>query len=194
MRVLPRAIGQPEIEVVTLDQLRAQVNIEAGDDADDALLRGYLVAARHWLEEWLGRPLARQTVRATFESWPDWLSGTSIELLMPVESVDAVTFTAPGGATAAWTDFVARQSQGGVMRVRPKAGTSWPTLGDDPVITMDATAGFETVPEPIVAGLMILAAFLYANRDGIGDGRTVLGKMPGEVAELVRPWRWRLIG
>jgi uncharacterized phiE125 gp8 family phage protein len=194
MRVLPRIIAAPEIEIVTLDQLRAHVNIEAGDDADDALLRGFLIAARHWLEEWLGRPLARQTVRATFESWPDWLNGTSVELLMPVESVDEISYTAENGATVVWPDWVARVSQGGVMRVRPKAGTSWPTLGDDPIITIDATAGFDTVPEPIVAGVMLLAAFLYANRDGIGDGRTVLGKLPGEIAEMVRPWRWRLIG
>jgi uncharacterized phiE125 gp8 family phage protein len=194
MRVLPRALGQPEIEVVTLDQLRAHLNIEAGDDGDDALLRGFLIAARNWMEEWLGRVLGRQTVRATFESWPDWLSGTSIDLLMPVESVDSVRFTAPGGVITNWADFVARQSQGGVMLVRPKAGTSWPTLGDDPVITLEATAGWDTVPEPVVTGVMMLAAFLYANRDGIGDGRTVLGKLPPEIAEMVRPWRWRLIG
>lgn len=192
MRILPRTLTQPATEPVTLAQLRAQV--VADGNADDALLLSYLITARELVEEWLGRALVPRTVTAVFEEWPSMCGSRTIELLMPVSSVDAVTYTNAAGSVVAWTDFVARQSQGGVMSVRPKAGTSWPDLGDDPVITLTATAGFDLVPEPIVTAIVQLAAYLYADRDGLGDPDGGIGKLPPTSRALIRPWRWRLLG
>lgn len=197
MRVLPRSLAEPATEPVTLAQLRAHV--AASGDEDDALLLGYLLAARTWIEEYLGRAIAPRTVTATFEEWPAGTYGNgddAIELLMPVSSVNSITYTAADGSTAAWTDFIVRLSQGGVTRVRERAGTSWPTLGNDPVITLTATAGFDVVPEAIVTGILLLAGYLYADRDGqpTGSSATGTGKIPGSIKMLVAPWRWRWLG
>jgi uncharacterized phiE125 gp8 family phage protein len=194
MRVLPRYQGEPATEPVTLAQLRGQVR--ADDDSDDAMLWGYLIAARTMVEQWLGRALVPRTVTAVFEEWPGAAGNgdDAIELLMPVNSVDSITYTDAEGAVVPWTGFVVRQSQGGVTRVRPGANECWPTLGDDPVITLTATAGFAVVPEPIVTAIIKMAAYLQADRDGIGGQAMGVGEIPRDVKAMVAPWRWRWLG
>lgn len=188
MRVLPRTVSEPATEPATLSQLRAQVRVD--DNADDAMLMGYLISARQHIENLLGRPIVPRTVRATFEAWP--VLG-SVELMMPVNSVDAVTYTDTTQAQVAWTGFVTRTSQGGVTTVRPASVGWWPVLGNDPVITIDATAGFTTVPEPIIEAICRFAAHLYANREDVvvGGGFGGVAVLPGGVRELIAPYRWR---
>jgi uncharacterized phiE125 gp8 family phage protein len=192
MRIIMRAIAEPASEPVTLGQLRNHVRADAGDD--DAALLGFGITARTLIEAWLGRPIAVQTVRGICEGWPD---AGSLTLSMPVNSVDLVSFTAPGQVVTAWTagttGWVARVSQGGVTSVRPAAGTSWPALADDPVITINASAGFVLAPEPIVTAICKLAGYLHADRDGIGDPDTGTGRLPRDIRDLINPWRWRLL-
>jgi uncharacterized phiE125 gp8 family phage protein len=195
MRVLPRTLTEPEIEPVTLSQLRAHVHADA--DVDDMILRGFLITARTMVEQWMGRAIVPRSVVAVFEQWPEGRYGNgddAIELLMPVSSIDSITYTNASGATVPWTDFIARLSQGGVMRVRERAGYSWPNLGNDPIITLTATAGFDEMPEPVVSAVMMLAGYLYADRDGQGDSSMGVGKIPRPVKDLIAPWRWRWLG
>lgn len=194
MRVLPRTLTEPTTEPVALAQLRGQVR--ADDASDDGMLWGYLIAARTLVEQWLGRALVPRTVTAVFEEWPGAAGegDDAIELLMPVSSVDAITYTDTAQAVVPWVDFVVRQSQGGVTRVRPAAGTSWPALGDDPIITLTATAGFDEVPEPIVTAVLKLAAYLHADRDGMGDASMGIGSIPRDLKAMISPWRWRWLG
>lgn len=190
MRIMLRPIGIAATEPFTLGQLRDHVRADAG--VDDAALLGFGITGRTLIEQWLGRPIVPQTVRGVAEAWP---ATGSLTLLMPVNSVDLVSYTAVGQVVTTWTagDWVARDSQGGVTSVRPAAGVSWPTLGDDPVITINATAGFGTVPEPIITAICKLAGYLHADRDGIGDPDTGTGRLPRDIRELVMPWRWRLL-
>lgn len=187
-----RAIGEPAAEPVTLGQLRDHVRADAGED--DAALLGFAITARTLIEAWLGRPIALQTVRGICEDWP---ASGSLTLSMPVNSVDLVSFTAPGQVVTTWTagatGWVARNSQGGVTSVRPAAGTSWPALGDDPVITVNASAGFASPPEPLVTAICKLAGYLHIDRDGIGAAAMGAGQIPRDIREMINPWRWRLL-
>jgi uncharacterized phiE125 gp8 family phage protein len=186
MKLILRAIAEPAAEPVPLGQLRDHVR--ADDDIDDAALLGFGITARTLIEQWIGRPIMPQTVRGICENWP--ATGT-IELSMPVNSVDAITYTDAAGATVAWTSgWVARNSQGGVTRVRPATGQDWPTLGDDALITIDATAGFTVVPEPLCTAIAKLAGFLHADRDGIGNAAFGVGQLPPDVRDMIRPWRF----
>ncbi len=196
MRLIMRPTAEPASEPVTLGQLRDHVR--ADDDVDDAALIGFGVSARQLIEQWLGRPIQVQTVRGIGEAWP--CSG-GLELSMPINTIEAVTYTDASGVVMPWaTGRVARTSQGGITQIRPATGSSWPVLGDDPLVTVDATAGFAVVPEAIVTAICKLAGYLHADRDGIGDRNsgvgdrnTGVGRLPPDIRELIAPWRWRLL-
>ncbi len=192
MRITMRATAEPANEPVTLGQLRDHVRGDAG--VDDAALLGFGISARTWIEQWLGRPVVPVTVRGVAESWP---CKGSMTLLMPVISVDLVSYTDADQIVATWPagpgGWVARNSQGGVTSVRPAAGSSWPVLGVDPVITIEATAGFALLPEPVVTAICKLAGYLHADRDGMGDQAAGYGRLPRDIRELVKHWRWQVL-
>ena len=184
MRLTMRPAAEPAAEPVTLGQLRDHIRLD--DNVDDAAVLGFGVTARESVEKALGFPILSTTVTGSLESWPE----DRLIIDAPVTSIDAVTFTDPNGATTAWSGWVARKSQGGVTALRPATGQSWPQLGDDPIITVTATAGFAHAPESIVTAICMMAAYLNANRDGIGQDN----KLPKSILSLVRPFAWRLIG
>lgn len=193
MKLVMRPVGEPVSEPVTLGQLRDHVR--ADEELDDAALLGFGVSARQLIQQWLNRPILPQTVRGICESWP--CSG-SIELAMPVTSVDAVLYTAADGVETPWTTgWIARTSQGGVTQVRPATGGSWPTLGADPLVTIEATAGFGSavggVPETIITAICKLAGYMHADRDGMGPSGYGNGRLPDDLADMIRPWRFMLL-
>lgn len=194
MRILPKTVVEPATEPVTLAQLRAQ--IRADDTSDDALLWSHLIAARQHIEDIMGRPIVPRTVRAVIESWPSGCRGdTVIELMIPVNSIDAISYTDDAQAVTPWTGFVARTGQGGVTTIRPAYSNSWPTLGYDPLITIDATAGFaDGVPEPVAAAVCLFAAHLYMNREATVAGPGGMLELPLGVKAMLSKYRWRWIG
>ncbi len=207
MRILPLTVTPPATLPVTLAQLRAQVRVDSADD--DPILTGLLFAATAHIENSLGRPIVTRAVRAVFEQWPCSQyrplyppfaltrspTDTAIELLMPVTAVTAISYTAADQSVQTWTSFIVRNSPGGKSYVRPASGTDWPTLGTDPLITLDATAGWAKVPEPVVQAIMLLGAHLYLNREEVLTGaRIVALQLPVGVTELIAPYRWRWVG
>ena len=190
MRVRFAATAQPAAEPVTLGELRAHARID--DSADDALLTGYLIAAREHAEAYLGRPILPTPLRAEIEAWPN--TG-SLVLDAPVISVDAVTYTDAGGAAAAWNDYILRPMPGGLKALRPATGASWPTLGKDPVISIDITAGWspELLPGSVSVAIMQIAAHWYGVREVVNIGN-ISSEIPETGKMLLRPFRWRLIG
>ncbi|MGI4876650.1 MAG: head-tail connector protein [Janthinobacterium lividum] len=202
MKVILHTVVEPVRQPVTLEQLRGHVRVDA--TTDNAMLLGYLIAARSHVEHVMGRPIIPRTVRATFDCWPGtWPNSRygmvipAIELMLPVTSVDAVNYADAATAVQPWTGWLARTSQGGATRVRPATGQTWPVLGADPIITLDATAGFPgVIPEPIVTAILMTAAHFYANRESVivSDGRAIVAEVPQTTTALVLPYRSRWIG
>lgn len=214
MNILPRTVAFPTREPVTLEQLRRHVIVDNG--VDDALLRGYLAAARSHVETVLGRPIVPRPVRATFYDWPErwyWpatggygpITGgcrntAGLTLLLPLVSVDVIAYTAADGTVTPWlpgpAGWIARTSPGEVTHVRPAAAASWPVLGADAVITLDATAGYAAVPPPIVEAILLLAGHFFANRESVivSDGRAIVAEVPQTVKALLTPHRWQWLG
>jgi uncharacterized phiE125 gp8 family phage protein len=193
MRVYPITLPGtfPTAEPVTLEQLRAEV---AQDDAiDDALLLGSLMAARDLVEGMAGRRLIQRSVRATFEAWP--IDGTSLVIGAPVSSIDAIAYTDPTQTQVPWPagQWVARVNDG-VTSVRPAYNTSWPTLGNDPVITLDATTGYTQIPEAFAKAILLVAAHFYANREATAGHRYVPTEMALGVRALIAAHRWTWFG
>ena len=181
-------------EPVTLAELRAQTNVD--DAADDAMLLGYLVAARQAAEAFMGRPILPTVMTGTAEEWPD---SAGFLLDAPVISVSSVTYTAADGTTATWTagssGYLLRDAAGGAKKLRPAKNVAWPTLGDDPVITITITAGWtaDLLPESVRTAILQMAANWYAVREVTNIGN-IVSLVPETGKDLLRPYRWRLIG
>lgn len=182
--------AQPPGEPVTLAELRAQSHID--DGADDALLLGYLIAARQAAEAFMGRPIQPTVMTGTAEDWPD---SAGFKLDAPVISVDQVTYTDASGAVVPWTGYLLRNAPGGPKVLRPATGANWPTLGTDPVITITIMAGWtiDLLPEPVRVAILQMAAHWYSVREVVNIGGNAI-MVPETGKELLRPYRWRLIG
>jgi uncharacterized phiE125 gp8 family phage protein len=183
-------IAQPATEPVTPAELRAHVRVD--DAADDALLLGYLVAARQMAETFMGRPILPTVMQGQIEEWPEI---GPLYLDAPVLTVDAVTYTDAAGATVAWTNYIVRPAPGRLKAIRAAAGATWPTLGDDPVIAVTITAGWalDLVPADVCTAILQTAAHFYANRESVNIGN-ITNEIPDTGKALLRPYRWRLIG
>jgi uncharacterized phiE125 gp8 family phage protein len=199
MRISFTATDQPATEPVTPAELRAQVRVD--DGGDDAMLMGYLLAARQAAETFLGRPILPTPMLARLEEWPgsSGISGARLVLDAPVITVDAVTYTALDGTTTAWTasasGYVLRDAAGGTKALRPASGVSWPALGSDPVISITITAGWAAamVPEDIKLAILQMAAHWFSVREVVNIGASVF-EIPQTGKDLLKPYRWRLIG
>lgn len=168
----PKPTAATANEPVTLSHLRAQ--IKADDTYEDGLLLGYLIAAREMVEADIGQSLGSQTLVATSEGWPS--NGDSLLIPVAVSAVTSITYTAVGGATTPWTDFVVRKTPAGNTLIRPETGTTWPVLGDDPVITVTVTGGLNPVPERARQAILLLAGHWAEHRESV-----VVGQAASEV-------------
>lgn len=193
-RVTFATVAQPDSEPVTPAELRAQVRVD--DGADDGLLLGYLIAARQAAESFMGRPILPTQMLGQIEAWPDlgplWLDA-------PVISVDGVTYTGSDGQPATWTagagGYLVRPAPGGLKALRPATGAGWPALGTDPVIAITITAGWPLalLPEDVRTAILQMAAHWYAVRETVNIGN-ITSEIPQTGKDLLRPYRWRLIG
>lgn len=194
MRVSFTATAQPAGEPVTPAELRAQIRADHG--ADDALLLGYLVAARQHAEAYLGRPILPTPMRAQLEDWAGTREhGGPLLLDAPVISVDSVTYTGADGQPATWNDYILRPHPGGCKKLRPATGADWPALGDDPVITIDITAGWtiDLLPQTVATAILQTAAHWFNVREVVNIGN-ITSEIPEMGLKLLKPLRWRLIG
>lgn len=194
MRITFTATAQPDEEPVTLGELRAQ--IRADDGADDALLTGYLVAARQHAEAFLGRPILPTPMRAQIEHWAGTReNGGPLLLDAPVITVDSVTYTGADGQPATWSNFIVRAAAGGAKLLRPATGADWPALGPDPVITITITAGWtiDLLPQTVATAILQTAAHWFNAREVVNIG-SITSEIPEMGLKLLKPLRWRLIG
>jgi len=156
-------VTAPTTRAVTLEEARQQLRLDAHDE--DMLLAVHLDAAQAELERLADLRLCPQTLALVLEAWPD-------EITVPVRPVTiaSITYTATGGATVTMpeADYAAR-ARHGFVRIRPAAGTSWPTLAPDGLVTVTLSAGFgEDHPDLAIAraAILVKTASLFENREG----------------------------
>ena len=167
MKLFLAPTAEPVIEPVTLGHVKAQLRID--DAGEDALLFSYLIAAREMVERDIGQSLGSRTLTGTLEAWPT----TAITIASIVAAITSITYTNVAGATVAWADFVTRPGIGTDTLIRPAASSDWPTLGDDPVITITATGGLDPLPELARLAVIMLVAHWHRNREPVSIGNIV---------------------
>jgi uncharacterized phiE125 gp8 family phage protein len=192
----------PVIEPVTLAEAKAHCRVEVPDD--DALIAGYILAAREYAEQDTRRAFCTQTW--DFKGhyvWPnywdrelrEWCTGIKLPKA-PLQSVTSVNYVDINGATqllaADQYQVVTTNGESREGVIVPAYGVTWPQIRDIPdAITVRFVAGYgglESVPHRVRQAMLMLIGHWYENREEVITG-TIVSQVPMAAAALLFPLR-----
>jgi hypothetical protein len=194
----------PPDPVVSIEEAKAHLRIDHADE--DNLITALVEAATATIDGrdgWLGRAIGVQTWDLSLDcgwwrgqgsvSGPHWWwggygTGWGIRLpLPPLRSVDTITYRNAAGTeqTLAPESYVVSGVGSGQRgRVTLASGVEWPDVQAGPeALTIRFTAGYEEVPAPIKAAILLNTARLYEQRE---NPNSDLG---GAAMALLGPYR-----
>jgi len=185
-------ITDPEIEAVTLAELRQHLRLFSDITNEDAYLSELIVLAREWVTEYTGRALIDETWTQTVQ---EYVSGSITLLRSPALAV--VTFVSVGddGAETAIDSYELREAGGRWPRLVPPTGSTWGAG----TLRLTYRAGFanrevspqdgaEKVPRAIKHAIRLLAAHEYENRQPLVIG-TIASELPLGIKALLETQR-----
>jgi len=178
-----RVSTAPELEPVTLTQMKLHLRVDC--DTDDDLITALIIASREWCEDFERRAYITQTITAKLDYLPDVLllpkprlqSVTSIkyydlsgvEQTLSSDLYDVDIYREPGQVVRGYNDsYPSMRSIVNAVEIIYKAGYG------------DAAA---SVPDKTIAAIKLFAAHLYENRIAAADIRLV--EMPLGVKSLL---------
>jgi uncharacterized phiE125 gp8 family phage protein len=201
-------VTPPNVEPVTLDQVRNHLNLS--HDFDDDLLSLYVETARSTLEAETGRALLTQVWDVTFDAFPPcqvshpdpvtWRILSGIRLPGGrCQSVDSISYIDENGApqTLAAEDYqVDLSNLQGADIVPASDGEGWPAIKGDVInpVTVRATFGWQSAPEvpgALRQAVLWMIAHQYEHREAVIAGSAV-AEIPGlqQIINGWRVWRW----
>lgn len=188
----------PSTEPVTLTEAKDHCRVAI--DNDDGLLAGYILAARHWVEGEIHRPIVSRVYDFTADyGWPRRCNRLWIELpYPPLRSVVSVSYVDANGTAQLLdsTDYTVLTNRPRGIVV-PAYDASWPdTRLQTEAVTVRFIAGYTRVisatssPELVVDGpgvpddlrqaILLLVGHWYENRESV-----VIGQLPAELPMAV---------
>jgi uncharacterized phiE125 gp8 family phage protein len=190
---MPRTlIIAPESEPVTLDEAKAHLKVNLGDE--DALITALITVSRQWAENFMGRAVLSQT----WDYFLDGFASDCIELpLPPLISVTSVKYIDNNGATQtlATTEYeVDTAAEPGIVRLG--FGKSWP--GTRPkanaviVRFVAGYAGVNSLPGPIKSACLLVIGELYERREH-GIIASQVSVVPMSAEYLLWPYRMSML-
>jgi uncharacterized phiE125 gp8 family phage protein len=210
MRFILERVTDPDIEPVTLAEMRLHLRCDAGVTAEDDMITDLIVVAREWVESYTGRALIDQTWRLTIEQ-QETLTGDTVlqsaysgrfqwdhsgEIMLrraPVLALSSfVTVGADGVETAVAADtYELREANSRWPRIVGLNGATWSTGN----FRITYRAGFaertgspvdtaSVVPARFKQAIKLIVGHLYENRESVLVGTTA--------TELPMGVRWLL--
>lgn len=167
----------PGSEPVSLVRLKEHLRVESDDEND--LLNTYITAARSYVESYCGTPLVSRNVTAKCDCFGDFCAVP----IVPLTTVSSIVYVDEAGADQTLATSVYEVRTDGLhASIVLKYGQSWPSIRAGSRITVAGAIGYATVPEGIVAALLLLIAHWYQNRETAGD---TLSEAPHSVTALL---------
>jgi uncharacterized phiE125 gp8 family phage protein len=178
-----KVIVPPTLEPITLAEAKAQCRVDGAEE--DALISGYITAAREYCAGFDWRAYLTQTLELWLEAWPH---DDEIELPKPpLQSVTSIEYyltddtkvTLP--ATVYGVDAISTPGT-----VRLKYCQQWPSavLRDYNAICITYVAGYANtalVPQTIKQAMLLLVGHWYENREA-----TLVGTISKSIDFAVR--------
>ena len=156
----------PAIEPVSLDELKSFGRIKY--TSEDALLEGFITAARMAAEEYTGRAFISQTIKMLMDYWP----GEIVELPRPplISITKVATLDEDETETEYDSDYYYTVTAAVPGRIVLKSDSSFPTNEERNYsgFLIRYKAGYGDtgvdVPEPIKNGIKVWASIIQATR------------------------------
>jgi uncharacterized phiE125 gp8 family phage protein len=194
-------VAGPALEPVSIAEARAHCRIDLDDPDTNALLAGYILAARQHVEVYTRRALMQQTLDLTLDDrWPtERINGCWRHRIVlphsPMMSVAAISYVDQLGTaqTLSTDQYQVAKSDTGEWVIQPAYGVNWPGVREQmAAITVRFVAGYGTnpgdVPEPIRQAMLLLIGQWHENREAVITG-TIVAEMPLGVEALLFPFR-----
>ena len=168
----------PDLPAALIAEVKAFVRIE--HEADDQAIDRFLRSAAGLCEDFIGQMLIARTVTDILPAWQAWqrLKRLPVQAIVSVETVDADG----SSVLLAVEDYaVDIDAEGlGWVRLRGDSDASRMRI----VYDCGLAADWDGLPAGLRQGIVRLAGYLYANRDGVDAGGP-----PRAVTALWRPYR-----
>jgi uncharacterized phiE125 gp8 family phage protein len=182
----------PPEPLIDIDEAKRFLNVE--DNDQDALIGTLIVAAQGAIDGpdgWLGRCIGVQTLQLSDPCVDCW--GKITLPCPPVIGIVSVTY-ADGRQTADPSSYAL--GPGNVLR--PTRGFRWPwgrlgRLDHDSRahgVTVQYRAGYETLPAPIRAAILLMVSDLFYTRGGQVDGSQIANPA---IERLLSPYHERRV-
>jgi uncharacterized phiE125 gp8 family phage protein len=163
----------PANEPVSLAEAKEHCRID--HDTEDAMIDGFIVAARTYCEGIAARSFVTKTYTAYLDCWPGWCIELPFPPLLTVTSIKYYDNADSAAVTFSASNYqVDAHSEPG--RIALKSSASWPsvTLRDLNGVEIIYTAGYgdaEDVPDTYKAAIKLYVGDLYENREAITVGQ-----------------------
>lgn len=190
-----RVVTQPQVEPVTLSDAKSHARIWISND--DALISGYIKAARSWCENFMRRYIVEQTVDLALDAFPC----DSIDLPGgDVQAVVSVSYYDSDGTLQVWSSAKYRVDTYGMpATIEPVVGETFPaTQRRSSAVIVRYRVGFTpdgspadytaNVPEDIKQAIRLLVGHFNENRESVVVG-TIVSEVPQAVESLLWPYR-----
>jgi uncharacterized phiE125 gp8 family phage protein len=185
--------AQPSSEPISLEEAKLHLRVDTDDTSEDALLYGYIAAARRHCEGFLGRALITQTWDFYLDSFP---RAGYIELpFPPLQSVTTLKYKDAAGALQTWaaTNYVV-DTVGEPGRVSLAYGISWPSTYDEiQAVQIRFVCGYGnagSVPPNMKNAILLKISDLYENR-GDAERAFVTNTLEQAIESLL--WQDRIV-
>jgi uncharacterized phiE125 gp8 family phage protein len=175
---------------VSLTQARTHLRLVPYGDPeshpdDDYISTILIPSATQWVQEYLERVLATQTIEIAMDS-------LSSQVALPYGYVqEVVSINVLQDGTSALVEGTAYSLNGYVTpnRIYLNMGESWPSYDAvENAVKIQYEVGYETAPSPIISAILLVIGHLYENRQQNVIGLTV-NELPLGVYHLLQPYR-----
>lgn len=182
--------GPVQDDVLAVEDAKKHLRVDFDDDDD--LIESYIATAIQNVDGrdgWLGRALVEQTWELRLPEFGGPVIPIPLPPLIAVESVKY--YNAADVLQTLSADVYEVTGVGGFGKARLvlKSGQVWPVLAKrSENVVIRFTAGYETVPAPILTAIKRQVGAMYENREVVVVNASVT-KLPGGVEAMLTPYR-----
>lgn len=189
MRVV--VITEPPV-VLTLDDAKEHLSVDADDTHDDDKIKAYVAAATAHVDGpagWLGRSLGKQTLELRLCGFSTWINLP----YGPVLSVASIKYDDANGTEQTLDPALYFELGGSIC---PAANAAWPAVRPGPEsVRVQYDAGYEAgkVPTPIIQAIKLMVGDFYRFTESATMGAVNAVPMSATVDRLLAPYRvWHI--
>ncbi|MBF8728856.1 hypothetical protein IRZ59_00195 [Pseudomonas guariconensis] len=182
LQLLAGPSGQP----VSVEVAKKHLRIAPGDTGQDDEVARIVRAATARAEKITQRALVTQRWRLYLDAFP---RGAIPIPRPPLKSVEVISYTDTLGTDRDLDEASYLVNPFEMLgQVTPAQGYCWPATAKQAMaVRVDFTAGYDAVPEDIVAAILLLIGHFDQNREEVVTG-TIATRLPAGVEALLSPY------